>query len=819
MSLVAQIKELKKLHEQGVLDDEEFEAAKETLLGIRKPPTPVAMDLSAKTVKELKALCKTRGITVKSRARKAELIAALSAPTPEPTPPMPAPPKPPAAPNLAQALMAAAQSSGTLVEGSLEAAIKAASPGDTLRIPAGTRACRLVIDKDLTLIGDSTVLTPLEPAGELAHFANTIAALKTLSLELADVRKARDTAQTTYKNASALIPWTKTRLNQAYLNAENAFKAVLEKHKKQSRLLAGKLEAPLLVVRDANVTLEGICFQAPADHRTALRSTAHRKALGLSVFHWSRSIVIGGPLIRVKVSRAEHGLTMKSCEVDGGKTFTVGIRAHCPDGSAVLHLKAVNLHHFYSSEKNVEASGKDVWKLEHGGLYVDWSVKGPPDRIQLTDCRFTHAHSGLYLRRCSGAVLKNPHLEQIATFGVRVFGKADRSDGARLTLSGGSATDIADRSVIGYAWSESESNAKTTNLKHTRAGVAGNFVSPDLKKSRAEKKKADAAKAEASRKAAAAKTAIAEAKAKAKRTGKSVAHPAHANVLLKPDSKLAPAAGYTWVDAKASGDFRVKKKPPAKKPPAKKPPAKKTLADAKAEAKRTGESVAHPGLANVLVKPTGKLSPAAGYTWVDAKAANDFRVKKKPAAPAIRRKALSQMPQVAGPISKPGGMFSNIGVYRVRFCTKAFFSDDDGLLVAGTSPEHAVGGLFRDKKTGTISLSWHYTERRFYWRNGNKYFVDNVRNSNLSDAMAWAHSRNDLQALLSDGQVDFVDPYDATDAILQLDPIGNDIPGAIRKGWVKVSKITSRSQLRSAERDGYLPFNASNDNYCAHQYI
>ena len=178
MSLVEQLKELKALHAQGTLDDEEFESAKEILLGIRSsaPESAPGEDLTAMTVAQLKALCRERGIQLKSRARKADIIAALSAEPADTTA---------AATPTVQAPM---------ITGSLEDAIAAAAPGDTLHIPAGTLPCRLLIDKDLTLIGHDTTLTPLTAAAELEWFAAEAEASRAAFDEERAARHARDQA-------------------------------------------------------------------------------------------------------------------------------------------------------------------------------------------------------------------------------------------------------------------------------------------------------------------------------------------------------------------------------------------------------------------------------------------------------------------------------------------------------------------------------------------------------------------------------------------------------------------------------------------------
>ena len=87
-----------------------------------------AENLSKKTVRELRAICKNEGVAVKSRARKAQLVEAIR--------------------RHRQAALPGPEA--------VEQAVAEAAPGATVRLPSGTFACRLVIDKELTLIGEAT---------------------------------------------------------------------------------------------------------------------------------------------------------------------------------------------------------------------------------------------------------------------------------------------------------------------------------------------------------------------------------------------------------------------------------------------------------------------------------------------------------------------------------------------------------------------------------------------------------------------------------------------------------------------------------------
>jgi len=218
--------------------------------------------------------------------------------------------------------------------------------------------------------------------------------------------------------------------------------------------------------------------------------------------------------------------------------------------------------------------------------------------------------------------------------------------------------------------------------------------------------------------------------------------------------------------------------------------------------------------------PAMKPVKASAMKPVKAPATKPAPKKKKPAPKRLTPKIpLERMPKVEGKVDGPGGFFSSVAAYRVQARIPAFEKNDPGVIVAASSPEHAVGALFRDFDTATISLTTHYTDRKYFWDEGKKTYVDDPDDPRLHD-MAFAHPRNQIQVIVCQGHVEFKgDEFSHTQVLKQLDEIAKNIPKAIASRRVVVKKITSESELTDWERDDYLPYNSNSDDHYVQDYI
>ena len=188
--------------------------------------------------------------------------------------------------------------------------------------------------------------------------------------------------------------------------------------------------------------------------------------------------------------------------------------------------------------------------------------------------------------------------------------------------------------------------------------------------------------------------------------------------------------------------------------------------------------------------PDGNMIPESGFMWSGFWSREAIPI---PQHPFLRKKKLSEMPKVDGPVRSPGGFFFRARLYRVQFFIDQIKEGDPGGLVIATSPYQAVAAIFRDDETNRVALSWHK--------------VDNIARQLFITLAGVMH---DFEA---------AEDYHRPELLYYLDPIGYDIEDAMEKGVVKVTHITSESMLLDIEKDGYLPYNSLSDDYVVEDYI
>ena len=149
------------------------------------------------------------------------------------------------------------------------------------------------------------------------------------------------------------------------------------------------------------------------------------------------------------------------------------VSASSNKGNAALSLSEVeicNLGHEAAAQQRID---KDIWASIPVGIYIWWGLENKQTRVKLSSCRIHDVFSGIMIHKCSSAALTNIQMKSIATYGIRVHGKAGSEARGNMTLDGAVFTDVKKRSILGYTDASGKRNFTDKGVKLVRSGVQG----------------------------------------------------------------------------------------------------------------------------------------------------------------------------------------------------------------------------------------------------------------------------------------------------------------------------------------------------------
>ena len=281
-------------------------------------------------------------------------------------------------------------------------------------------------------------------------------------------------------------------------------------------------------------------------------------------------------------SAAEHGLRIEKCRFHGRSYFGQGLYAESSHGEAKIavidtRIEGVDTQWDFKPERS-------LWSFDNAALSITWpETEERP--IEVRDCSIEGGYVGIDLKGGT-ADMSGCRVKANACVGVRIYGDSVNPRQAQAHVRDCVFEDMGFAGLLGYRLDSTTNNFSHKSLKFKNTGtyevseLRSKQHRDDLKKQADEKEKKAAAELKRRQEAAARKAAA----------------------LAKAKENAAAAAEAK----KKNGEVRA----------------------VVAQAKKTKKAMAHPHLANVVIQPSGKVNPAAGYTWASTKD-GDFRVKKK----------------------------------------------------------------------------------------------------------------------------------------------------------------------------------------------